>query len=140
MELDIDVGVILDVRHDGAEASKFIFSFEVDIDAMEEAGLGWATMFSFVYDVELGKATKLTSSSSSEVIEAQRIPDMYLDEGAFGTEFVATYPDDRTVYAYLSFELDEEDSEPKFTAAFDSVFFDICTKVFDAVKLANSSD
>ena len=46
MDLDIDVGVVLDVRHDGAESSKFIFSFEVDIDAMEEAGLGWATMFS----------------------------------------------------------------------------------------------
>ena len=65
-----DVGFLCDARHGADESSLFEFSFELDVDAMDEAGFGHCAMFSFVVDFKTGKAVKLTSSSDPDVIAA----------------------------------------------------------------------
>ena len=47
-DLNIDVGFLCDARHGAEESALFEFSFELDVDAMDEAGFGHCAMFSFV--------------------------------------------------------------------------------------------
>lgn len=133
-DINIDTGITLSARHKDGNGSLYSFTFEVDFDAMDAAGLGHASEFSFVYDAATGKAVKLLSSNAPDVLAAQQIPEQYIDEGSFGTERVEEHPEGRSVYVFMSYELDEEESDPDVSDEFSKNFFSIATKVFDAVK------
>ena len=146
MELDVDVGFLCDARHGADESSLFEFAFELDVDAMDEAGLGHCAMFSFVVDFRTGKAVKLTSGSDPEVISAAQIYPPYLEDGqGMGTEYVSKYSESAgsgdSIYECLSFEFCDptDTSYADYQAQIGSAFFNICVQVFDSVKSANSA-
>ena len=140
-DLSVDVGFLCDARHGADESSLFEFSFELDVDAMDEAGFGHCSMFSFVVDFKTGKAVKLTSSSDPDVIAAAQIYPPYLEDASgMGTELVSKYNDETgsgdTIYECLSFEY-ADPMDAAFSAyqkQIGGAFFNISVKVFDAVK------
>lgn len=141
MELNYDVGFLCDARHGPDNGSLFEFSFELDVDAMEAAGLGHHAMFSFVVDFATGHAVRLTSDASAEVVAAAQIYPPYLEDGAgMGTELVATFSEaggaGDTIYECLSFEY-AEPMDKGLLAYQDEIggaFFGICQRVLDFVK------
>ena len=144
MDLNVDVGFLCDARHGPNESSLFEFSFELDVDAMDEAGLGHCAMFSFVVDFKTGKVIKLTSSSDPDVIAAAQIYPSYLEDAeGMGTEIVSKYSENTgsgdTIYECLSFEYSDpmDTNYADFQDQIGGAFFNICVKAFDAVKSAN---
>ncbi len=141
MELNFDVGFLCDARHGPDNSSLFEFSFELDVDAMEAAGLGHHAMFSFVVDFATGHAVRLTSDGSAAVIAAAQIYPPYLEDGAgMGTELVAKFSEaggaGDTIYECLSFEY-AEPMDKGLLAYQDEIggaFFGICQRVLDFVK------
>ena len=141
MELNFDLGFECDARHGPDQSSLFEFSFELDVDAMEAAGLGHHAMFCFVVDFSTGHAVRLTSDSSAEVIAAAQIYPPYLEDAAgMGTELVAKFSETTgagdTIYECLSFEYSEP-MDKEFLACQDEIggaFFGICQRVLDFVK------
>jgi hypothetical protein len=143
MQLDYDVGFKCDARHGPDKSPLFEFSFELDVDAMDEVGQGHHAMFSFVVDFATGCAKQLTSSALPKVIAAAKIYPPYLEDGGgMGTEYVSKYSEETgsgdTIYECLSFEY----SDPMDTAFLEyqdqigGAFFKICVQVFDAIKNA----
>ena len=136
--VDFDIGTTLSIRHGNEQSSLFEFQFELDIDAMEEAGFGHSTYFCFVYDVASGKVVKITSSTDAAVLAAAMVHPDY--EGNMGTEYVLKYEGKAgsgdVVYSLLSFEPDEID-DPDFSSCFDeitAVFFTICSEALAQTK------
>jgi len=136
--MTIDIGTRLSIRHGAEQSPLFEFQFELDIDAMEEAGQGNHTYFCFIYDVASGTVVEISSSTESDVLRAAQIHPDY--DGNMGTEYVLKYEGRAgrgdVVYAYLSYEQGEMD-DPDFSDAFDeinAVFFDICAKTLAAAK------
>ena len=136
--VDLDIGILLSIRHGKEQSPLFEFQFELDIDAMEEAGFGHSTYFCFVYDAARGKVIEITSGTEPEVLAAAMVHPDY--EGNMGTEYVLKYEgkpgSGDVVYSLLSFEPDEID-DPDFSACFDeitSVFFEICTQALAQTK------
>ena len=143
MELNFDVGFKCDARHGPEQNSLFEFAFELDVDAMDEAGLGHHAMFSFVVDFATGHAVRLTSSAQPDVLAAAQIYPPYLeDANGMGTELVSKYSTETgsgdTIYECLSFEYFDP-TDTSLLAYQDQIggaFFNICVRVFDAVKNA----
>jgi len=133
-----DIGHTLSIRHGADQSALFEFQFELDIDAMEEAGLGNHTYFCFIYDVGTGTVVEISSSTESGVLRAAQVHPDY--DGNMGTEYVLKYEGRAglgdVVYTFLSYEPGEID-DPEFADTFDeinAVFFDICAKTLAAAK------